>query len=272
MPARLAAALLAVAWALGGVATGAEPRTLRVCLLEDDPPRSERAGVRGFDVQVVQALAASLGRQFEPVWIASPPTMTEVEESDLPLADLARGRCDALLSVPGELALADRGDELVLLRPYYAAGFELVGPDTLPNEIEALVGRRIAVQSVSVAHLVLQSLGVEWTARRTPAEQLAALRAREADAALVWGPALALLDARPKHGFVPPESLRWNMHVAVRSADASLAVELDAALGRLLESGAITRLLESHGIPARAPFDRAFSRGTLRALLAGAPR
>ncbi len=236
--------------------------TLRVCLHEDDPPRSERAGDRGFDVAVMSQLAGRIERSFEPVWIQTPPTMTEVEESDLPLADLVRGRCDALASVPGELALGSHARRIALSHPYYGAGFELVGPDSLPNDLRQLQSTRIGVRSVSVAHLVLVSLGVEWSGRKTAVELLAALKAGEVDGALVWGPSLATLGGRPKEDWVPPAALRWNLHLATRKMDP-LTAELDNALGRLIRSGEVTRLLESHGIPLHAPFTTDFSHAEL---------
>ena len=239
---------------------------LRVCLHEDDPPRSERVGERGFDVDVMRRLAERIGRGFEPVWIETPPTMTEVEESDLPLADLVRGRCDALASVPGELVLGALAARIALSRPYYGAGFELVGADSLPNDLRQLRGTRIGVRTVSVAHLVLESLGVEWAGRKTAAELLAALEAGEVGGALIWGPSLATLGGRPKEGWTPPAALRWNLHLATRRTDP-LAAELDTALGRLVRSGEITRLLESYGIPPHAPYTTVFSRATLEGLM-----
>ena len=192
--------------------------------------------------------------------------MTEVEESDLPLADLVRGRCDALASVPGELALGSFAERIALSRPYYGAGFELVGPDSLPNRLPQLHGTRIGVRTVSVAHLVLESLGVEWAGRRTAEELLAALGAGEVGGALVWGPSLATLGGRPKEGWVPPATLRWNLHLATRATDP-LAAELDTALGKLMRSGEITRLLESYGIPPHSPYATFFNLATLEGLM-----
>ena len=259
-----AALLLGLAIGWPAHAHGAE--TLRVCLHADDPPRSERVGERGFDVDVMRQIAGRIGRSFEPVWIQTPPTMTEVEESDLPLADLVRGRCDALASVPGELALGSLAERIALSRPYYGAGFELVGPDSLPNDLRQLDNTRIGVRTVSVAHLVLESLGVEWAGRKTAAELLAALEAGEVGGALVWGPSLATLGGRPKDGWVPPAALRWNLHLATRGTDP-LTAELDIAIGKLIRSGEITRLLESHGVPPHAPYPTFFSRATLEGLM-----
>ncbi len=262
LPATLLLLVISIGWA--GPVHGAE--TLQVCLHEDDPPRSERVGARGFDLDVMRRLAGRIGQSFEPVWIQTPPTMTEVEESDLPLAELVRGRCDALASVPGELSLGTHADRIAISRPYYGAAFELVGADSLPNDLGQLHGNRIGVRSVSVAHLVLESLGVEWAARKTAAELLAALEAGEVSGALVWGPSLATLAGRPKQGWVPPATLRWNLHLATRSTDP-LTTELDTALGRLIRTGEIKRLLESYGIPPHAPYATVFSRATLEALV-----
>lgn len=90
------------------------PRPLRVCLLAHAAPLSEQAPGTGFDVDVMSAVAARLGVAMTPVWIENDARITEVETGDLPLAPLARGRCDATPSVPGEAALRGASDRLRL--------------------------------------------------------------------------------------------------------------------------------------------------------------
>ena len=47
-------AVLLLALAIGWPAHVHSAETLRVCLHEDDPPRSERVGERGLDVDVMR--------------------------------------------------------------------------------------------------------------------------------------------------------------------------------------------------------------------------
>ncbi len=243
--------------------TAAAP-SLRVCLLAHAAPLSDRASGRGFDVDLMAEAATRMGVELAPAWIENREHPTEIDESDLPLEALARGRCDAVASVPGSAALREMGDALLLTRAYYGAAFELVGSPA-PG-IDALRGRTVAVQLQTVAHYALQGMGVRWTARATPAEAVAALEAHEADAALVWGPALGPLRRVPAAGWIPPQGLRWNEHVAVRREDAALAAALDRALAALERDGAIVRHAKAYGIPVHPPFGSVSDAAALAAL------
>jgi ABC-type amino acid transport substrate-binding protein len=264
---------LALAAAIAtGVARGAEPQAggapqgpLRVCLLEDDAPRAQRASGRGFDLDVMKAIATDAGAAFEPVWIPSHAGFSEIEASDLPLPRVARGECDAAASVPGADSLGRLRDRLALSRPYYGAGFELIAAADGPATLGQLAGCRVGVQLQSFAHLVAQSLGLDWRVRPTPRETLELLDTREVDAALVWGPALAPLGRVPRPDWTPPRALRWNEHVAVRRGSPWLAA-IDRTLKRLETEGALERLAREHGIPAHAPFETVSDAGALAEL------
>jgi len=175
-----------------GAAHGAEappPSTtpiaspLRVCLLEDDSPRANRATDSGFDLAVMKEVAAGAGVVLEPVWAPSRSGFSEVDATDLPLGRLARGECDAAASIPGEASLGRLRERLALSRPYYGAAFELVTGANGPSTIGALEGRRVGVQLQSFAHMVAQSLQLDWRARPTPAETIAMLDAGEVERA-----------------------------------------------------------------------------------------
>ncbi|HVP31757.1 MAG TPA: transporter substrate-binding domain-containing protein [Myxococcota bacterium] len=275
LPTRHAVVALAAAAAasLGACAGAPSPAAkagappLRVCLLAHAAPLSDRASGGGLDVDVMSAVATQLGVGFEPVWIENAAVVTEVDEGDLPLVPLARGRCDAVASVPGEAALREAGDALELTRAYYGAAFELVGGEA--SDLAELRGRTVAVQAQTVAHYALQGSGVRWISRSTPAEAVAALDAGAADAALVWGPALGPLSRTPAAGWQAPQGLRWNEHVAVRASDAALARRIDDALAALAARGEIARLARAHGVPDHAPFDTTSNAGALAALGVG---
>ena len=168
--------------------------------------------------------------------------------------------------MPGELALQGMHGVLALTRPYYGAGFELVGAAGLPNDLAALKGRKVSVQATSVANLMAVSLRLDWTAQATTKAQLADLDAGTAQAALVWGPDLGPLGRQPKAGFTPPVVLRWNEHVATRKSDEALRVAIDGALADLAASGKVRELLVKYGVPAHAPFDKVFSSQDLAAI------
>ena len=261
-PAALAAGVLAFTLSAGAMA--AEP--LRVCFGEHDAPRAQKAGATGFDVELMRLVGARIGRPLQEVWLADDDRLTDIDKSDLPLKNLARGECDAVASVPGENALAAMKGRLALSRPYYGVGFELVGPPTLPGDLAALRGRKVSVQNASVANLVAVSMGLDWTAQASAMAQLETLDAGKAQAALVWGPELGALGRKPKPGSQPPAVLRWNEHVATRAADKALAAAIDDAIAGLTSSGVVTQLLVKYGVPAHAPFQRAFSPQDLTAI------
>jgi ABC-type amino acid transport substrate-binding protein len=226
---------------------------LRVCFLEEDLPRAQRATASGFDYEVMAEVAAALNSPFEPVWSPSRPGFSEIEESDLPLERLARGECDAVASVPGEDVLGDLAGVLTLSRPYYGAGFELVGTVGPVSELAELRGRSVGARLQSLAHVALVRVGADWLTAPSDADVLELLRTEDAEAALVWGPSLGMTGPRPVAGWTPPRALRWNEHVAIR--DVLLLAWVEEVVRRLSESGELERLADKYGIPFHAPFE-----------------
>lgn len=266
---RLLAAVFLTA-ALTQNAAAAEGKVLRVCFGEYDAPRADKASGKGFDMDVMRAVAARLGAAMQPVWVEQEKHMTEAEHSDLPLPQLSKGVCDAVASVPGPDSLRAVKGKLTLSRPYYGAGFEFVAKTGGPADFSRMQGRRIVIQYMTVGHLAVQAAKLDWIGATTPEGQIAELQAGRAEAALIWGPALgamkdSLKGVRPPAA-IPPEALRWNEHAATRESDKELGQAIDAALGEMLASGEINRLLQAHGIPAHAPFDRVFSQTSLLSL------
>lgn len=241
----------------------AQEKILRVCFGEYDAPRADKASGKGFDVDVMRAVAEHMGRTLQPVWVEQEAKMTEAESSDIPLPDLARGRCDAVASVPGPDALGRTGGKLALSQPYYGAAFEFVAKPGGPADLSQMKGKRIVIQFMTVGHLAAQSMGLTWTGATSAGEQIAALDKGEADAALVWGPALGPLKRAPLPGNAPVEALRWNEHVATRQSDTELGRAIDTALGEMLASGEAARLMRAHGMPPHAPFNSVFNQAAL---------
>lgn len=260
---RLAGLALASSILLPVLAGAAE---LRVCFREDDLPRAERSSESGLDVAVLRAVAAELDLELQPVWLPARPRFTEIEGTDLPLAALVRGECDVVPSVAGEAALGRYARELVLTVPYYGASFELVASGGRSfASLEALAGRTVAVRLQSLAHFAVERLGLDWRARPSTAEVLGLLDTGEADAALVWGPALAPFGRRPVSGFEPPRALRFNEHLALRREDPRREA-LDGALARLLAGGRIEELAAQAAMVVHRPFAGLAGSGSLRSL------
>lgn len=241
----------------------AQDSSLRVCFGEYDAPRADKKTGKGFDVDVMQLVAQRLGRQLQPVWVEQEERMTDAEHSDLPIAELSSGVCDAVASIPGADALRGAKAPLALSEPYYGAGFEFVATEQGPADLSQMKSKRLIIQFMTVGHLVAEAAGMTWTGVNSPEEQLKELQAGNGDAALIWGPALAPLKAAPKAGTNPADVLRWNLHVATREADGALGAGVNKALSEMLASGEIAKLLEAHGIPPHGPFDSVFNQMAL---------
>ncbi|HEX4889749.1 MAG TPA: transporter substrate-binding domain-containing protein [Alphaproteobacteria bacterium] len=244
-------------------AAHAQGKILRVCFGEFDAPRADKTSGKGFDMEVMRAVAANIGRTLQPVWVEQEEKMTDAESSDLPLPELSRGQCDAVASIPGRDSLRGAKGALALSRPYYGAGFEFVAAPGGPEDFSEMKGKRIVIQYMTVGHLAVQAAGLTWIGAASPEGQIAELQAGRADAALVWGPSLGPLKQTPKQGTLPAQSLRWNEHVATREADAELGKAIDAALEKMLASGEIAKLMQAHGIPPHPPFEAVFDQLSL---------
>jgi len=285
----LGAPLLAASGAVA--ATEAMPKAaLRVCVTDANLPYANReGGVSGFDLDVAAAVAARIGYRVEPVWTGRAANIQEIEE-DLPLARLARDDCDAMFSVPGPASETLRGRAaLALGEAYYGAAFELVAcNDQVPGALAGLSGRAVAIQSQTVAHFALLAAGVEPRNYFSVNAAFDAARTLEADAALLWGPAigwrlrmaqvtgLRLRDAsyaacKLVAGYEPPAALRWNLHVATLRDRTRLRELMDEALATLRASGELERIARGWGIPWHPPFATTYTREALEALRNAAP-
>ena len=240
----------------------AEP--LAACFPAADPPRSVRADASGFDVDVARLVAAQLGRPLRLVWLPE-RGQTDIESSDLVFWPLLDGQCDMQFSIPGASAIARYGSRLELSEPYYGAAFELVPADATLSWGEPYPGT-LAVRANTVAHVAVDAVGIRWTMQERTTDLAAAVADGRADAALIWGPNLALEDSLPRNeSFDPPAVLRWNLHMVVRRGSPLLA-QVNGLLAESTTKSAVKSLLETHGLPARAAFPTTYSRQALDAL------
>lgn len=256
---------LAAALAAGTAVAAQEARQLSVCFAENDPPRSLRSGAQGFDLDVARLLARHLQRRLRIVWVAE-RYQTDIESSDVDYRPILTGQCDVQLSVPGADAIARFRGRLVLSEPYYGAAFELLPAGSAFRWEEPYAGT-MAVRANSVAHVVIDALGVRWTMQSETAGILAALHTGAATSALVWGPDLAAGDAGRNDDFEPPTVLRWNLHAIARRDDPVLAA-LNRAFADQAVQAELLALMQRHRIPAHAPFAYTHTRASLQALLA----
>ncbi len=249
------AAALFLAGCGAGVAdpgeTTADVADLKVCLPENDPPRSKR-GSGGFDADIAGYLAQSLGRRLVMVWLPE-ETQTDIESTDADYRPLLTGQCDLHLSVPGPEAVKRYRGWLVLSDPYYGAGFEVIPADS-PFRFDAAFAGTVAVRANTVAHLALNSASIGWSQQASSAGIARAVAEGSAAAGLVWGPDLALLDSDHSPDFDAPPVLRWNLHAAFRK-DNPLIAEVNRLFATVEFQTHVRTHLARHRIPVRGPFE-----------------
>jgi len=259
---------------------------LRVCVLENNAPYSDRATARGFDIDVAQAVAKLNDWDFKAVWSSNATTITEIDDSDFPLARLARSECDAIFSLPGPAkdSLDGREKTLTLGDAYYGAAFELVTCSSNPvRDLQGLKGQKVAIQSQTVAHFALLKVAAEPQSYFSVPKALYALSHKEAEVGLLWGPTLGWQlrnlgvsgelrrDAKLAQcgfvaGYAPAPALRWNLHVATRTGEPDRRREIDEALRQISASGEFDTIKGAYGMPLRAPFETAYSIDAMQGL------
>ena len=248
---------------------------IKVCLLAHNRPYSEQASGLGLDVDTARAVANSLGRTFEPVWISNAAKISEIDDNDFPVRKLAKGQCDAIFSVPGPARDSLRETSgLSLGAPYYGAAFELYGrTGETRRHLRELRDLPIANQAATVGAFALRLVGAKSRTFFAPVEGLKAVADGEAALALLWGPtagaalqAGGISDVTPVGGYEPPAALSWNEHVATRESDTTLRTDIDSALAALAGDGTLARIAVTHGVPWRPPFAKTYSLGEMNGL------
>jgi polar amino acid transport system substrate-binding protein len=208
---------LAVIRNLGVLSLCAHANSLPFASKTQDPP--------GFQIELGRALASELGVRLQVAWVVSGIQFRTAD-------------CDIVLdTIAVPEAQAER--RLELSKAYQRSGVGLaVRPDTPGvGKFEDLIGRRVAVQSGSLAGMLLGQRGVRLSAfgfnLRHPEAHLRFVHAYEAE----------------------PE-LRWDLAVGLRRADASLREAIDGAIDRLVADGTVGKIYARYGIEHRPPLGR----------------
>lgn len=248
------APLLLLGWLAAIVGAGcAAPRArppLRVASDLDNRPFAwvdERGVARGRDVEMMEALAAALGRPLE--WRRMPfeQLLPAVERAEVDLA------CATLGVTP------ERAERVLFTRPYFATAIAVVvraGPGE-PRALADLAGRAVlAGAGTTSERAVLERLPrarlEAGDKGRTTAERLSA---GEVDAAVLDGPAAEALVERSGGRLVRlAEPLARELYaLALPRSAHELRAALDRELARLERDGALAELDAAHGLaPDRA--------------------
>jgi polar amino acid transport system substrate-binding protein len=208
-----------------------------------DPP--------GFQIELARALARELGVTLQVEWVVS-GIQFRIADCDIVLDTIA---------VPE--AQAER--RLDLSKPYQRSGVGLaVRPDAMSvGKFEDLVGRRVAVQSRSLAGMLLQQRGVRLASFGFEEEMIEAVVKGEVDAAAVSPASAGYFNLRhPEspvrfvHAYDTEPELRWNLAVGLRRADPSFREAIDGALDRLIADGTVQKIYAHYGVEYLPPLSR----------------
>jgi polar amino acid transport system substrate-binding protein len=212
------------------------------------PFASRTAQQPGFQIEFGRALAQQLGVSLAPDWV-------------LISYQIPRTDCDLILdTIAASDAPPDFG--IKLSKPYYRSGVILAVPPgsavTSFNDLNSHT--KVAVQTGSLAAMTIDRRHVPISVFGFEEDMLAALAAREVDAAAVTPLTAGYYNLQhPDHRLtlLPPDEdehdLVWNVAVGMRRPDDALRQAIDQAIDRLTADGVIAGIYRRYGVALQAP-------------------
>ncbi|MAW33167.1 MAG: hypothetical protein CMK56_02025 [Proteobacteria bacterium] len=227
------------------------------------PYANQNMNPPGFDVEIMEALAARGDMRLEMYWA---DTGTRGGMSRALRRSLMKGRCDLFMGV------SDSGDEdqlmgkLIFTNPYLGIGYVIVtqGAAVGKKSFEELneAGIKIGVPMSTPIDNMLFERGIPRELYLDNRRIMRGMANGEVDAAIVWATAMAVarrevpgFEVKMAEGYVPVEGQRWNLSYMMMKRDKSLINFLNEGIAELLENGTIKKKVESYGVPFYAPFN-----------------
>ncbi len=239
----------------------ADGGTLKIAVYNELAPFSDKG--QGIDADLGAALAAQLG--LKPALLpfnAGDDLNDDLRNMVWKGHYLGYGPADVMLHVPVDRMLMNANPQVEIFAPYHVETVRLVrSAQAIPvfDGIDALAGKRIGVEKVSIAGMVM--LGEQNGRFReqvhiypTAAEALRRLKAGELDAVLATRSEIeSVLRGDPTF---PVEEVAfellpragWAIGMAVRKDRTDLARRLQAALNALRASGELRALFATYGV------------------------
>ncbi|MES2126611.1 MAG: transporter substrate-binding domain-containing protein [Pseudomonadota bacterium] len=239
---------------------------LKVAVYTEFAPFSGKDG--GIDVDLAAALAGKLGLKLSLLPFPAGENLGDDLRNMVWKGHyLGYGPADVMLHVPIDRQLMSSNDKVQFFAPYHVENVRLVrnaGRVPVLNGVESLVGKRIGVEKVSLAAMLM--LGEADGRYRdqvqifdTAAAALAQLKAGTVDAVLATRSeidAAMLGDSR-----FPVDELRfqrlprsgWAVGMAVRKDDPETARQLQQALDAMAASGELKAIFARHGVHQSSP-------------------
>ena len=248
-----------------------EAKSLKVILYEDNKPFSWTDGevAKGIDVDLARALAKELGVNADVVL----RMQSERADGDI-RANVTRGPLtgggtgDVMLHLPFDEDFAARFKEAVFINPYFEERVALaIDPKRIPpdSNFQIFKKEKIGVKLATVAdyflmgfedgalvnnisHYVRDPVGLK---EFTDGETAAILGVRSETEGL-------LHEVGAKATFIEPDMTgiirkSWAVGMAVNEKSRDLGEALGKALGKLKESGELTKIFANYGVTYVAP-------------------
>ena len=212
------------------------------------PFSSRKLDPPGFQIELGRALAGALGVTLVVEWVT---TGFQFRAAD----------CDIILDT---IAVPEAQEErnLQLSRPYQRSGVGIaLRPGT--NGIAGfadLTDRRVAVQSGSLAAMLLGQRGARTVPYGFEEEMVAAVAKGDVDAAAVSPATVGYFNLLHReaplvmlHSYDAEPELSWNLTVGLRRSDSALRQAVDRAIERLMSDGTVSTIYSHYGIAHRPP-------------------
>jgi ABC-type amino acid transport substrate-binding protein len=239
---------------------------LKVAVYNDLAPFSDHG--QGIDADLGAALAGKLGLKLTLLpFNAGDDLGDDLRNMVWKGHYLGYGPADVLLHVPVDRMLMNANPQVEVFAPYYVETVRLVrSARAIPrfDGVEALAGKRIGVEKVSISGMVMLGEGGGRFREQvhiypTAIEALEQLKAGSLDAVLATraqiesvmkgDPAFPLqdvpFDRLPRGG--------WAIGMAVKKDNLGLARQLQAALNDLAASGELKTIFAKYGVQAVRP-------------------
>jgi polar amino acid transport system substrate-binding protein len=232
-------------------------RDFAICAADDDLPFSTSAtGLRGFHVDLAQAIADRLGVKLKIDWVVA---RNKVRFTN----------CDALMGsvvVESDVKALGQGQDdirpMALSAPYMTVSTVLASAATAPpiRSLDDLKTLHVAVPSGSVSHMLMDDHGIPvWVRFRNDADILEAVVAGKADAGAVSQIGLAWHRLQnPTSALTSNERLltgpgfRFDVAIGLRRTNGATVERINAILTSMQDDGSLGAILARYGIVATA--------------------
>jgi ABC-type amino acid transport substrate-binding protein len=237
--------------------------SLKVAVYTDFAPFSVKDG--GIDVDLAGALAKKLHLRLNLLpFPAGEELGDDLRNMVWKGHYLGYGPADVMLHVPVDPRLMAAQDKVQIFAPYHVESVQLVrNAQAMPtfDSVDALAGKRIGVEKVSIAGMVMLGEGngrFRDNVRIFPTAA-AALEELRLDAVLANRSEIeAVFRGDPAFPLAPAVFQRlprngWAVGMAVKKGNEDVAQRLQAALNELRDSGELQAIFAKYGVRAVQP-------------------